>query len=147
MDDLGWFRTPETRLGFLCAHAFRAARVVADIGLHTGRPIPREAATLYPDWSEKPGEAWGFEGAIDFIIRAGGMDFDKSESEVLRYLSWPSQATTYKLGERAWLAGREGAMAAARAGGRDFDLKGWHARALALGPLGLTRLVDELSKA
>jgi uncharacterized protein (DUF885 family) len=146
MDELGWFRTAETRLGFLCAHAFRAARVVADIGLHTGRKIPKEAATLYPDWSGKPGQAWGYEGAIDFMVRAGGMDEDKAESEVLRYLSWPSQATAYKLGERAWLAGRDAAKAAARATGRDFDLKGWHARSLALGPLGLTRLVEELSK-
>ena len=67
--------------------------------------------------------------------------------EVLRYLSWPSQATAYKLGERAWLAGRDGAKAAARGMAREFDLKGWHARSLALGPLGLTRLVEELSKA
>jgi uncharacterized protein (DUF885 family) len=147
MDELGWFRTAETRLGFLCAHAFRAARVVADIGLHTGRKIPPAAASLYPDWAGKPGGTWGYEGAIDFMVRAGGMDEDKAESEVLRYLSWPSQATAYKLGERAWLAGRDGAKAAARATGREFDLKAWHARSLALGPLGLTRLVDELSKA
>ena len=44
MDELGWFRTPDTRLGFLCAHAFRAARVVADIGLHTGRADPGRRA-------------------------------------------------------------------------------------------------------
>jgi uncharacterized protein (DUF885 family) len=147
MDEVGWFRTPETRLGFLCAHAFRAARVVADIGLHTGRPIPEVARTLYPDWSGEPGGTWGYEDAIDFMVRAGGMDRDKSESEVLRYLSWPSQATAYKLGERAWLAGRDAATARALAEGREFDLKGWHARALALGPLGLTMLVEELAKA
>jgi uncharacterized protein (DUF885 family) len=147
MDELGWFRTPETRLGFLCAHAFRAARVVADIGLHTGRKIPAVAATLYPDWSGKPGDAWGYEGAIDFMVLTGGMDRDKSESEVLRYLSWPSQATAYKLGERAWLAGRDSAKASARAAGRDFDLKAWHAHSLALGPLGLKQLVEELAKA
>jgi uncharacterized protein (DUF885 family) len=145
MDELGWFRTPETRLGFLCAHAFRAARVVADIGLHTGRSIPAAARTLYPDWSGMTGEAWSYDGAIDFMVRAGGMSRDASESEVLRYLSWPSQATAYKLGERAWLAGRDAAKAAARAAGRDFDLKGWHARALALGPIGLKRLEAELA--
>ncbi|HEX5240867.1 MAG TPA: DUF885 domain-containing protein [Candidatus Limnocylindrales bacterium] len=147
MDELGWFRTPETRLGFLCAHAFRAARVVADIGLHTGRPIPETARKLYPDWSGEPGGTWTYDPAIDFMVRAGGMDRDKAESEVLRYLSWPSQATAYKLGERAWLAGREAATSRARTEGREFDLKGWHARALALGPLGLTRLVEELAKA
>ena len=139
MDELGWFRTPETRLGFLCAHAFRAARVVVDIGLHTGRRIPA-------GWPGS-GESWTYDGAIDFIVRAGGMDRDKAESEVLRYLSWPSQATAYKLGERTWLAGREEARAVASADNRAFDQKGWHARALALGPLGLRRLRHELGRA
>jgi uncharacterized protein (DUF885 family) len=146
MDELGWFRTPETRLGFLCAHAFRAARVVADIGLHTGRPIPAAARSIYPDWSGAPGAPWGYDDAIDFMVRSGGMDRDKAESEVLRYLSWPSQATAYKLGERAWLAGRDAAQAAARAAGRPFDRKAWHARALALGPLGLRQLTEELAR-
>ena len=139
MDELGWFRTPETRLGFLCAHAFRAARVVVDIGLHTGRKIPK-------GWPGA-GESWTYDRAIEFIVRAGGMDRDKAESEVLRYLSWPSQATAYKLGERTWLAGREAARSAAVADGRTFDLKGWHARSLALGPLGLRRLGAELARA
>ncbi len=139
MDELGWFRTPETRLGFLCAHAFRAARIVVDIGLHTGRAIPA-------GWPGA-GERWTYERAIDFIVRAGGMDRDKAESEVLRYLSWPSQATAYKLGERTWLAGRAAASSAAAADRRTFDLKAWHARALALGPLGLDRLGNELARA
>ena len=138
MDELGWFRTPETRLGFLCAHAFRAARVVVDIGLHTGRRIPE-------GWPNS-GEQWTYDGAIDFIVRAGGMDRDKAESEVLRYLSWPSQATAYKLGERTWLGGREAAKAAAATDARTFDRKAWHARALALGPLGLRRLGAELAR-
>lgn len=146
MDELGWFRTPETRLGFLCAHAFRAARVVADIGLHTGRAIPAAGAALFPGWSGTAGSAWTYDGAIDFMVLAGGMARDKSESEVLRYLSWPSQATAYKLGERTWLAGREEAKAAAAAEGREFNLKTWHARALALGPLGLKRLGTELAR-
>jgi uncharacterized protein (DUF885 family) len=138
MDELGWFRTPETRLGFLCAHAFRAARVVVDIGLHTGRRIPE-------GWPNS-GEQWTYDGAIDFIVRAGGMDRDKAESEVLRYLSWPSQATAYKLGERTWLAGRDAAKAAAAGERQTFDRKDWHAHALALGPLGLRRLGTELAR-
>jgi uncharacterized protein (DUF885 family) len=123
MDELGWFRTPATRLGFLCAQAFRAARVVVDIGLHTGR------------------DGWDVERAIDVIGRVGGMPRAFAESEVLRYLSWPAQATAYKLGERTWLAGRAAAMAAA---GPAFDRRAWHGRALALGGLGLARLEQEL---
>ena len=75
------------------------------------------------------------------------MSRESAESEVLRYLSWPSQATAYKLGERTWLAGRERARSAAAARGEAFDQKGWHARSLALGPLGLRRLGEELAKA
>jgi uncharacterized protein (DUF885 family) len=147
MDELGWFRTADTRLGFLCAHAFRAARVVVDIGLHTGRSIPAAGAAIYPGWSGRAGAAWTYEGAIDFMVRAGGLERASAESEVLRYLSWPSQATAYKLGERTWLAGRTAARSAAEADGREFDLRGWHARALALGPLGLQRLGAELARA
>ncbi|HEX8026041.1 MAG TPA: DUF885 domain-containing protein [Candidatus Limnocylindrales bacterium] len=146
MDELGWFRTPETRLGFLCAHAMRAARVVVDIGLHTGRPVPATAAKLYPDWAGVASKRWAYENAIDFMIRAAGMGVDSATSEVIRYLSWPSQATAYKLGERAWLAGRDAAEQRAAGEGRTFDRKAWHAGALALGPLGLDRLRAELAK-
>jgi hypothetical protein len=54
------------------------------------------------------------------MARAGGKGRAFAESEVLRYLSLPAQATAYKLGERSWLTGR-------------------------LGPLGLDRLERELT--
>ena len=63
-------------------------------------------------------------------------------SEVVRYLGWPGQAISYKVGERAWLAGRDAAKAR---WGSDFDLKTWHRRALDLGPLGLDHLESELA--
>ena len=124
MDELGWFRTPAARLGFLCMQAFRAARVIVDIGLHTGR------------------DGWTYERAVEKMIVAGGQHRAFAESEVLRYLSWPAQAPSYKLGERAWLAGRSLAMTAQ---GPAFDRKTWHSRVLALGPLGLDRLGEELA--
>lgn len=127
MDELGWFPTPATRLGFLCMQAFRAARVVVDIGLHTGR------------------DGWTYERAVDTMAAAGGMGRPFAESEVLRYLSWPAQATAYKLGERVWLEGRAAAMAAAAERGEPFDRRAWHSRVLALGPLGLDRLRTELA--
>ncbi|MGW2991547.1 DUF885 family protein, partial [Streptomyces sp. NPDC001193] len=52
-------------------------------------------------------------------------------------------AIGYKLGERAWLLGRDNARAAH---GDSFDLKAWHMAALSQGSLGLDDLVDELSK-
>jgi uncharacterized protein (DUF885 family) len=133
MDELGWFRTPATRLGFLCAQAMRAARVVIDIGLHTARPVP--------SGMKGAGTAWTYELAVDAIGRAGALPHADATSEILRYLSWPSQATSYKLGERSWLAGR----AAATAARPNFDRRAWHSRALALGALGLDQLERELA--
>lgn len=60
-----------------------------------------------------------------------------------RYLGRPAQAITYKLGERAWLQGRERARAKQ---GSDFDLKRWHMAALSLGSLGLDDLKEELGR-
>ena len=134
MDELGWFDTPDIRLGFLSAQAFRAARVVVDIGLHTGRRIP--------DGWPNAGEAWTFELAVEHLVRASGESRATMESEALRYLSWPAQATTYKLGERAWLDARQQAIASAGVG---FDRMAWHATALSLGPMGLNRFSEELS--
>jgi uncharacterized protein (DUF885 family) len=134
MDELGWFRTPDTRLGFLSSQAFRAVRVVIDVGLHTGREVP--------DGLPGAGQPWTFDLAVEALQRAGGLTAEFARSEILRYLSWPAQATCYKLGERSWLTGRDAARSAA---GDAFDLRTWHARALALGPLGLDRLERELA--
>jgi uncharacterized protein (DUF885 family) len=136
MDELGFFDTPDTRLGFLSSQGFRAVRVVVDIGLHTHRTIP--------DGWAGAGEVWTPELAVDALRRAGGLTQVFAESEVQRYLSWPGQATTYKLGERTWLESREAARSAAGAG---FDLKAWHAMALDLGALGLADLAQELTRA
>jgi uncharacterized protein (DUF885 family) len=133
MDELGKFEKPEFRLGFLSMQAFRAARVVVDIGLHTGRRIPS-------GWPAA-GERWNYDLAVEYIEKASGLDRDFCESEVLRYLSLPSQATCYKLGERVWLEAREQAKRQANGA---WSLKRWHNRALALGPLGLGALRKEL---
>jgi uncharacterized protein (DUF885 family) len=64
-------------------------------------------------------------------------------SEVDRYLGWPGQAISYKVGERVWLDCREAAKARHGAG---FDLKSWHSYALDLGGMGLGPLRDELAR-
>ncbi len=73
------------------------------------------------------------------------MTEDFIASEIVRYLSGPGQAISYKLGERAWLDGRAAARAAHVARGAAFDLKSWHMAALSLGSLGLDDLTDELA--
>ncbi|MHB8439002.1 MAG: DUF885 domain-containing protein [Acidimicrobiales bacterium] len=135
MDELGKFERPEYRLGFLSMQAFRAARVVIDIGLHTQRTIP----------SGRPhaGERWNYDLAVEYLEEASGLTPAFCQSEVLRYLAWPSQATSYKLGERVWLEGRR--RASERQGAR-FDLKQWHGRTLVLGALGLADFGAELDR-
>ena len=79
---------------------------------------------------------------IDFIAetREG---LESLDSELVRYLGIPGQAISYKLGERAWLAGREKAQ---QARGEAFDLKAWHMAALSQGSLGLDDLEAELGE-
>ena len=63
-------------------------------------------------------------------------------SEIDRYLGWPAQAISYKIGQREWVAARDDARARE---GADFDLKGWHTKALRLGAIGLDQLRAELA--
>ena len=64
-------------------------------------------------------------------------------SEVDRYLGWPGQAISYKVGERVWLECREDAR---RRKGAGFDLKAFHTYALDLGGMGLGLLREELAR-
>ncbi|MEU2164822.1 DUF885 domain-containing protein [Streptomyces chengbuensis] len=136
MDELGFLPDAERRLGYLDAQMMRACRVIVDIGMHLELEIP-------PESPFHPGERWTPELAEEFFGRHSGRPADFVESELTRYLSMPAQAIGYKLGERAWLLGRERARAAH---GDAFDAKAWHMAALSQGPLGLDDLVDELSK-
>jgi uncharacterized protein (DUF885 family) len=137
MDELGFFTEPATRLGHLDAQMMRAVRVIIDIGMHLELPIPRDSGF------RDTGERWTPELAREFFGLHSGRPAEFLDSELIRYLGMPGQAIGYKLGERAWLAGRE---AARRARGADFDLKAWHMAALSQGSLGLDDLVAELSR-
>jgi uncharacterized protein (DUF885 family) len=133
MDELGYFEKPEYRLGFLRAQVLRAVRVVVDIGMHLELAIPG-------DERFHPAERWTPELGMAFMAERSCFPADFVQSEVDRYLGWPGQAISYKVGERAWLAVREEAR---RRRGEAFDLKEFHAQALGLGPLGLDQLVAE----
>jgi uncharacterized protein (DUF885 family) len=63
--------------------------------------------------------------------------------ELNRYLGWPGQAPSYKVGERIWLQARADAQARK---GADFDLKVFHRNALDLGSMGLDPLRDALAR-
>lgn len=135
MDELGFLDRPEFRLGYLSFQALRAARVVVDIGLHLRLDIPA-------GWAHA-GERWTAEIAEQFLMDETGVDRGFAHSEVIRYLGLPAQATSYKLGERMWVEGRDAARARA---GNSFDLKEFHRRALSFGAVGLDQLRDELAR-
>jgi uncharacterized protein (DUF885 family) len=138
MDELGFFSTPEHRLGFLDEQMLRTIRVIIDIGMHLGLRIPADSPF-------HPGERWTPALGDAFFAAYNGSPADMRESEIVRYLGWPGQAIGYKLGERAWLSGREAAEAAARKSGHDFNRKSWHMAALSQGSLGLDDLSGTLA--
>ncbi|WP_030144672.1 DUF885 domain-containing protein [Glycomyces sp. NRRL B-16210] len=133
-DELGWFTDPGTRLGMLKGSALRAARVAIDIGWHLDLPLPAAEA-------KRHGERWDFDVALEVLQQRGRIAGHRARPEIVRYAGWPGQAICYKLGERAWIAARDEAKAAA---GSDFDIKDWHTRALNLGPVGLDNLAAVL---
>ncbi|MFT4265204.1 MAG: DUF885 domain-containing protein [Nocardioides sp.] len=129
MDELGFFADPGERLGFLDSQSFRAARVVVDIGVHLGLAIPANP------WNWRVGETWDAARALEFMLAHTRMDESQIRFEVNRYLGWPGQAPSYKVGEKIWLEAREDASR--RPG---FDLKAFHTRALDLGSVPLDLL-------
>ncbi|MFF8319756.1 DUF885 domain-containing protein [Streptomyces bobili] len=136
MDELGFLTDAEQRLGYLDAQMLRAVRVIIDIGMQAELEIPADSPY-------RPGERWTPELAEEFFNAHSSRPADYVASELTRYLSIPGQAIGYKLGERAWLLGRERAR---ERHGDAFDLKAWHMAALSQGSLGLDDLVEELAQ-
>ena len=130
MGELGFFEKPEYELGMLAKQLYRAARVVVDIGLHLGLRIDSASAL-------DPGEAWTFERAANFMRVYGHCTPAQVDSEVMRYLGWPGQAPTYKLGEREIVQLRNEARSRV---GNAFSLRDFHARVIGNGALRIDLL-------
>ena len=130
MGELGYFEKPDYELGMLAKQLYRAARVVVDIGLHLGLAI--DASSPF-----EPGAPWTFERAVEFMRVYGHRTPAQAESEVMRYLGWPGQAPTYKLGEREILKLRDDARARL---GSAFELKPFHERVIGNGAMRLDLL-------
>ena len=135
MDELGFLTDPGRRLGYLDKQMLRIIRVIVDIGMHLRLAVPQDSGF-------HPGERWTPELATEFMAAYHGSPAARRDSEIIRYLGRPGQAIGYKLGERAWLQGRE---AARRRHGSAFDLKAWHMKALSQGSFGLDDLADNLA--
>jgi uncharacterized protein (DUF885 family) len=124
MADLGYMDDPGNRMGLLAGQSLRAARVVIDVGVHCRFPAPAEVG----------GGEWTYDKAWQLLTGHGYMSTEVLRFELERYLGWPGQAPSYKLGEKLWLELRDESRARA---GDAFDLREFHRRALNLGSLGL----------
>lgn len=125
MEQLGYLDDPADRLGMLDGQRMRAARVVLDIGVHLGKP-------------RLDGEGiWDADYALEFMRRNVNMSDEFIQFEVNRYLGWPGQAPSYKVGQRIWEQIRD---EAAEREGAGFDIKRFHMRALRVGGVGLDTL-------
>ncbi|WP_437289647.1 DUF885 domain-containing protein [Sorangium sp. So ce406] len=130
MYELGYFERPDYVLGMLSGKLTRAYRVVLDIGMHLGLPIPERAPL-------RAGEPWRYETAVEYLHRRAFLTPEHAHSEATRYLGWPGQAICYKVGERVVLELREELR---RRQGEAFDLKAFHARVIGSGSVGLDHL-------
>ena len=114
-DELGMYEhDPLGRIGYLQAYLFRAVRLVVDTGLHDKR--------------------WSREQAIAYMIAEAATPANSAQSEVDRYIVWPGQACSYKLGHTMIVNLRNKAKAAL--GGR-FDIKEFHEAILGTGRVPL----------
>lgn len=140
MEELGFLSDPGDYFGMLDSQRLRAARVVLDTGVHLGLDVDPslEKAGLMPGGV---GKVWDADVAWAFLRHNVAMADAFLRFELDRYLGFPGQAPSYKLGERLWLELREQCQQREGAG---FDLKGFHSRALALGGVGLDVLREAL---
>jgi uncharacterized protein (DUF885 family) len=112
--EMGLYDTPEKEMGRLSYEMWRACRLVVDPGIHA--------------------KGWTREQAIEYMLAQTALSRGNIEAEVNRYISWPGQATAYKVGELRIREVRE--RAEKRLGAR-FDLRGFHDAVLESGPVPL----------
>ncbi len=123
-DEMGLYSGDLDRLGARSLDALRSCRLVVDSGLHA--------------------LGWSRRQAIDFVLAHTSLNERAATSEVDRYLAWPGQALSYKLGQREILTLR--AEAEQRQGDR-FDVRDFHDVVLAQGGLPLVTLREVVTEA
>jgi uncharacterized protein (DUF885 family) len=121
-DEMGLYGGDVDRLGMLSFDAWRASRLVVDTGLHA--------------------LGWSREQAVATMLETTPLAANNVDNEVDRYVNWPGQAVSYKIGQ---LEIRRLRAESERALGEAFDLPGFHDVVLGRGPLPLAvlgRVVD-----
>ena len=123
-DEIGMYADfPTGRIGMLQSFLYRAARIVLDTGLHA--------------------KGWSRERAIAFFTDEVGLDPIAATSEVERYVVWPGQACSYKIGHNEIVRLREQAR---RELGPRFDIKSFHDAVLLNGDMPLEVLATVVAE-
>lgn len=119
--EIGLYRDPYSDVGRLSTELWRAVRLVVDTGIHAKR--------------------WSREQAIDYFVANAPLSRDEVIREVERYIMWPGQATSYKVGMLKILELRERAR---RELGEAFDIREFHDVLLREGGLPLDLLEEQV---
>lgn len=115
--ETGFYQDPVSDYGRLSSELFRAVRLVVDTGIHS--------------------KGWTRDQVVDFFRKSGAVDEPTIQSETDRYISWPAQALSYKLGQLKFRELRERAK---RELGPKFDIRSFHDEMLNGGTLPLDLL-------
>ena len=121
--EMGMYDTPYDRFGMLGYQIWRAARLVVDTGIHS--------------------QGWTREQAIDYFRQYTALPEREIGTEIDRYITWPGQALSYYLGERAILEGR---ASAEKALGERFNIRAFHDAVLELGSVPLPVLKSRIER-
>jgi uncharacterized protein (DUF885 family) len=121
--EVGFYQDPVSDYGRLSSELFRAVRLVVDTGIHS--------------------KGWTRDQVVDFFRKSGAVDEPTIQSETDRYISWPAQALSYKLGQ---LKFRELRDRAQKELGPKFDIRSFHDEMLNGGTLPLDMLDARTNK-
>jgi len=121
--EVGFYQDPASDYGRLSSELFRAVRLVVDTGIHA--------------------KGWSRDQVVDFMRKSGAVDEPTIQSETDRYISWPAQALSYKLGQ---LKIRELRDRAQKELGAKFDVRKFHDEILDGGTLPLDMLEARTNK-
>jgi uncharacterized protein (DUF885 family) len=115
--EVGFYQDPVSDYGRLSSELFRAVRLVVDTGIHA--------------------KGWSRDQVVEFMRKSGAIDEPTIQSETDRYIAWPAQACSYKIGQLKFRELRERAQ---KELGARFDLRQFHDEMLNGGGLPLDLL-------
>lgn len=121
--EVGFYQDPVSDYGRLSSELFRAVRLVVDTGIHS--------------------KGWTRDQVVEFMRKSGAVDEPTIQSETDRYIAWPAQALSYKLGQ---LKIRELRERAKKELGPKFDIRKFHDEMLDGGTLPLDLLEARTDK-